>query len=35
MQVRVACKKTKEQKTATGKYISNMLKEIADHYQEN
>ena len=28
-------KKTKEQTIATEKYISNMLKVIADHYQEN
>ena len=35
MQVKVACEKIKEQSTATEKYISNILKEIADHYQEN
>ena len=34
MQVKVACEKIKEQTTATEKYISNMLNEIADHYQE-
>ena len=35
MQVKVACEKIKEQTSATEKYISNMLNEIADHYQEN
>ena len=35
MQVKVACEKIKEQTTATEKYISKMLTEIADHYQEN
>ena len=35
MQVNVAFKKIKEQTTANEKYISNMLNEIADHYQEN
>ena len=35
MQVKVACKKIKEQTTATEKYISKMLNEIEDHYQEN
>ena len=35
MQVKVACEKIKEQKTATEKYNSNMLNEIADHYREN
>jgi len=35
MQVKVACEKIKEQTTATEKYISKMLNEIADHYQEN
>ena len=35
MQVKGACEKIKEQTTATEKYISNMLNEIADHYQEN
>ena len=35
MQVNFACKKIKEQTTANKKYISNMLNEIADHYQEN
>tara|TARA_B100000941_G_scaffold33650_1_gene20105 strand:- start:278 stop:439 length:162 start_codon:yes stop_codon:yes gene_type:complete len=34
MQVKGACKK-KEQATASEKYISNMLNEIADYYQEN
>ena len=31
----VACEKIKAQTTANKKYISNMLNEIADHYQEN
>ncbi len=35
MQVKVACEKIKAQTTANKKYISNMLNEIADHYQEN
>ena len=35
MQVKVAFEKIKEQTTATEKYISNILNEIADHYQEN
>ena len=35
MQVNVACKKTKDHTTANEKYISNMLNEITDHYQEN
>ena len=35
MQVNVTCEKIKEQSTAAEKYISNILKEIADHYQEN
>ena len=36
MQVKVASeKKIKAQTTAYKKYISNMLNEIADHYQEN
>ena len=35
MQVNVAWEKIKEQTTATEKYISNVLNEIADHYQEN
>ena len=35
MQINFACKKIKEQTTANEKYISNMLNEIADHYQEN
>jgi len=34
MQVKVACEKIKEQTNANKKYISNMLNEIADHYQE-
>ena len=35
MQVKVACEKIKEQATAAEKYISNILKEIADQYQKN
>ena len=35
MQVKFACEKIKAQTTANKKYISNMLNEIADHYQEN
>ena len=35
MQIKVACEKIKEKTTATEKYISKMLNEIADHYQEN
>ena len=35
MQVKVGCEKIKAQTTAKKKYISNMLNEIADHYQEN
>jgi len=35
MQVKVSCEKIKEQTTATEKYISKMLNEIAGHYQEN
>ena len=35
MQVKVSFEKIKEQTTTTEKYISNMLNEIADHYQEN
>ena len=35
VQIKPACEKIKEQTTATEKYISNMLNEIADHYQEN
>ena len=35
MQINLACEKMKEKTTATEKYISNMLNEIADHYQEN
>ena len=34
MQVKVGCEKIKAQTTANKKYISNMLNEIADHYQE-
>ena len=34
MQVKVACKK-KEHTTATEKYISNMLNERVNHFQEN
>ena len=35
MRVKIACEKIKAQTTANKKYISNMLNEIADHYQEN
>ena len=35
MQVKVACEKIKAQTTANKKYISNMLNEIEDHFQEN
>ena len=35
MQVKIACEKIEAQRTANKKYISNMLNEIADHYQEN
>ena len=35
MQVKVRCEKIKAQTTANKKYISNILNEIADHYQEN
>jgi len=35
IQVKVECEKIKAQTTANKKYISNMLNEIADHYQEN
>jgi len=35
MQVKVACEKINAQTTANKKYISNMLNEIAEHYQEN
>ena len=35
MQVKITCEKTRAQTTANKKYISNMLNEIADHYQEN
>jgi len=31
----VRMRKKKEQTTANKKYISNILNEIADHYQEN
>ena len=35
LQFKVECEKIKAQTTANKKYISNMLNEIADHYQEN
>jgi len=35
MQLKIACEKIKAQTTGNKKYISNMLNEIADHYQEN
>ena len=35
MQVKVESEKIKAQTTANKKYISNMLNEIADQYQEN
>ena len=35
MQVKIASEKIKAQASANKKYISNMLNEIADHYQEN
>ena len=35
IRVKIACEKIKAQTTANKKYISNMLNEIADHYQEN
>ena len=35
IQVKAACEKIKDQTTATEKYISKMLNEIAGHYQEN
>ena len=35
MHFKVSCEKIKAQTTANKKYISNMLNEIADHYQEN
>ncbi len=35
MQVKVSCEKIKDQTTATEKYVSNKLNEIAHHYQEN
>ena len=34
MQGKVSCEKIKEQTTATEKYISNILNELEDHYQE-
>ena len=33
--VKVICEKIKVQTTATEKYISKLLNEIADHYQGN
>ena len=35
IQIKAACEKIKEQTSATERYISKMLNEIADHYQEN
>ena len=35
IQVKAACEKIKEQTTATEKYISKMLNEIANHYHKN
>ena len=35
IQVKAASEKIKAQTTANKKYISNMLKEIAAHHQEN
>ena len=35
MQAKFACEKINQQTTATKKYISKMLNEIAEHYQEN
>jgi len=35
MQIKVGFEKIKAQTTANKKYISNMLNEISDHYQEN
>ena len=35
IQVKITYEKIKAQTTANKKYISNMLNEIADHYQEN
>ena len=35
MQIKLECEKIKAQTSANKKYISNMLNEIADHYQEN
>ena len=32
---KMECEKIKAQTSANKKYISNMLNEIADHYQEN
>ena len=34
IRVKIACEKIKAQSTANKKYISNILNEIADHYQE-
>ncbi len=35
MQVKFACEKIKDQTTANENYISKILNELADHYQEN
>ena len=35
IQVKFSCEKIKEKTTATEKYFSNVLNEIADHYQED
>ena len=35
MRVKIACEKIKAQTTANKKYISNIINEIAVHYQEN
>ena len=35
MQFKVLYEKIKEQRTATERYISKLLNEITDHYQEN
>ena len=35
MQVKVSYEKIKKQTTATEKYTSKMLNEMADYYQEN
>jgi len=35
MQIKMECEKIKAQTSANKKYISNMLNEISDHYQEN